>query len=422
MEEKWSEYVNAMISKLKEKVGEKTSLDKINEKSSYDEIKKFLEECCNSVDKDKKKEIESYLNTFKVAIKLKENPTIATHFGDDLDNKSSIYALESWSKMIGILKEDEKITVDRVPAGKVKEGLLNVDTGGHKGSIYDGETIVVDGKPPITKSAIEEIQKELKVEEYVKIPEQIVECADALPTKTSIFDTKSGMSLQKFATPENVFKMAQKGLLTRELTKEEMEEFNLTDSYQIQQKTVDEAVEKVDKYTVTLENGQKVVIAPEFIKAGSQVAYEKGCNYYVSTSKHLDSERKEDGCTFSISAKPGVALPENIKSFGSELVEKYKDETGASGVFLHPNGSLLVAGGPKNPDFKVEMSQEDINERVNTLFKEYAREDLEKQVKNSLNELEEKIDKVATQSEKINKAETLNKEVKEEIEKKDKQK
>ena len=63
--------------------------------------------------------------------KLEETKTVVTHFGDDLDNKSAIYAIEKWAKEHGILKEDESLQVDRVPAGKIKEGMLNVDTGGH---------------------------------------------------------------------------------------------------------------------------------------------------------------------------------------------------------------------------------------------------------------------------------------------------
>ena len=71
--------------------------------------------------------------------KIEETKTVVTHFGDDLDNKSAIYALEKWAKENKILKEDESLQVDRVPAGKIKEGMLNVDTGGHKGSRQEGE-------------------------------------------------------------------------------------------------------------------------------------------------------------------------------------------------------------------------------------------------------------------------------------------
>ena len=83
-----------------------------------------------------------------IKAKLAETKTVVTHFGDDLDNKSATYALEKWAKEQGILKEDENLQVDRVPAGKVKEGMLNVDTGGHRGSRQEDDgTLVIDGNP-----------------------------------------------------------------------------------------------------------------------------------------------------------------------------------------------------------------------------------------------------------------------------------
>lgn len=355
---------------------------------------------------------------YLIALKLKENPTVATHFGDDLDNRSCTYVLEHWAKENGIIDENESLNVERVPAGKIMDGVVNVDTGGHKGCKFE-DTIVIDGNPPYgSKSAIEELSKLLDV----KVPEQILECADAMPTKTSIFDTRSGMSLQKFTTTENVFKMARNGLLTKELSDKELEEYGLMEAHKSQQEIVDKAVEKVNKYSKTLCNGEKIVIAPEFIKAGSLVAYESGINYYASVDKHFDSERNENGSTFAINAKPGKKLPDNIKDFGNSLVEKYKDETGASGVFLHPNGSMLVAGGPKNPDFKIEMGQEEIMNDLSLLFDEYAKEDLEKQVSENLDNIDSRIYESIKNEDKIEKSEVLAKEVKEEIDKKSKQK
>lgn len=65
-----------------------------------------------------KAKAEEYIKNIKE--KLEETKTVVTHFGDDLDNKSAIYAIEKWAKKQGILKEDESLQVDRVPAGKIK--------------------------------------------------------------------------------------------------------------------------------------------------------------------------------------------------------------------------------------------------------------------------------------------------------------
>ena len=209
----------------------------------------------------------------------------------------------------------------------------------------------------------------------MEIPEQILECADALPTKISVFDTRSGMSLQKFADIETVFKMAEDGLLTRELTDEELEKFGLTEAQKQQQQIVDDAKEKVEKYSQILSNGEKIVVSPEFIKAGSLVAYESGINYYASVDKHKSGE----GVTMAINAKEGHKLPDNIKEYGKEIVEELKNEDGTSGAFLHPNGSMFVVGGPKNPDVKLNKTQDEAMNEISSLFNEYSDKMMEKE-------------------------------------------
>ena len=324
------------------------------------------------------------INEFKVALALINNPTIATHFGDDLDNRASIHALENWAKENGIIDENESINVERVPAGQVKEGIVNVDTGGHKGSNYESETIVIDGNPEKgVKSAVEEIYRTFG---NVYIPTQILECADALPTKTSVLDTRSGMSLQKFASIEKVFEMAEDKALTKVLTDEELEKYGLVEAQKEQQKIVDDAKEKIEKYTKVLSNGEKIVVSPEFIKAGSLVAYETGINYYASIDKHKSGE----GVTMAINVKPGNKLPDNIKEYGNGIVKQLENEDGTSGAFVHPNGSMFVVGGPKNPDVKLNMTQEEAMSEITQLFVEYSDKSVDK---NILQELQENIAK-----------------------------
>lgn len=351
-------------------------------------IKKGMEESVNYTNvsygrtdfSDDSNRYQNYINEFKVALALKNNPTIATHFGDDLDNRSSIHVLEKWAKENGIIDEKETINVERVPAGQVKEGIVNVDTGGHKGSSYENETIVIDGNPKEgVKSAIEEINGTFR---DVYVPTQILECADALPSKTSILDTKSGMSLQKFASMDKVFEMAEDKALTRELTEEELEKYNLVDAQKEQQKIVDDAKEKISAYTKVLSNGEKIVVSPEFIKAGSLVAYETGINYYAS----VDNHKSGTGITMAINAKPGKQLPENIKEYGNGIVKKLEKEDGTSGAFVHPNGSMFLVGGPKNPDVKLEMTQEEAMSEITQLFVEYSDKSLDKDILQELKE------------------------------------
>lgn len=318
-----------------------------------------------------KAKAEEYIKIVKE--KLEETKTVVTHFGDDLDNKSAIYAIEKWAKEQGILKEDESLQVDRVPAGKIKEGMLNVDTGGHKGSRQEDGTIVIDGDPANgVKSASEELSN---LGFYV--PEQIVELADTVPNKVSALDSRSGLALIRYLSGEQAFKLAEARLLDKSLTDEQIREFGLEEAHEKQQGIIDNAVEKIEKYTKELPNGEKIVLAPEQIIAGSMIAYEKGIPYYASASNHLDKDKNVDGVTFAITSKPGTKLPEEILEYGKELVEQYRIDENTSGVFVNPNGQMVVAGGFKNPTFKIP--NETIEGMLNKIEAKFMGKDLEKE-------------------------------------------
>lgn len=279
-----------------------------------------------------------------------KNKEIATHFGDDLDNKSATYAIEYWLKRNGLLAKGEEITVSRVPAGQVKNGVLNVDTGGHRGNRVDDETVVIDGD---TKNGVKSASESLsKIGIYV--PEQIVELADSISNKVSPLDSRSGLSLVRYLSGQQSFRLAEEGLLDKSLTDEQLAHFGLGEAHKKQKEIIDNAVEKINKYATQLPNGEKIVLAPERIMAGALIAYEMGINYYASVEDHYDSEKNHDGVTFAITSKPGVKLPESVLEFGKNLSEKYRIDENSSGVFVNPNGQMIVAGSFKNPNFKIE--------------------------------------------------------------------
>ena len=322
--------------------------------------------------------IETSKNKEKIQIinKLRDNKTVETHFGDDLDNKSSIYAVESLLKDVGVLKKEEKLNIERVPAGRIKEGYLNIDTGGHVGNKFDQETIIVDGDPKNgVKSACQALAKM-----GVYVPEQIYELADSKPIHISSLDSRSGLALVRYLSGEQAFKLAERELLDKSLTDKELKYFGLTEAHEKQQQIIDNAVEKINKYTNTLENGEKIVLAPETIMAGSSIAYEMGIPYYASTATHHNKEGIEDGVTFAIACKPGMKLPNSILEYGKELVEKYRIDAKSSGVFINPNEELIVAGGAKNPDFKIEgyTSEKMLNELKSIMSLDQKRETIDK--------------------------------------------
>lgn len=286
-----------------------------------------------------------------MAEKVSETKTVVTHFGEDLDNKSAIYAIEKWAKEYGLIGKEESLKVERVPAGQVKEGMLNVDTGGHRGSrIEENGTLVIDGDPAHgVKSASEELSKL-----GIYVPEQIIELADTKPNRVSALDSRSGLALVRYLSGEQTFELAEAKLLDKSLTDEQLVEYGLTEAHEKQQAIIDNAVQKIEQYTVDMPNGEKIVLAPEQILAGSAIAYEKGINYYASASEHLDENKNPDGgVTFAITCKPGIKLPEEVLAYGNELVEQYRIDENSSGVFVNPNGQMIVAGGFKNPEFKI---------------------------------------------------------------------
>ena len=159
--------------------------------------------------------------------KLKETQTVVTHYGDDLDNKSATYVLQKLlNRGVWNEKDKKELKIARVPAGQIKEGMLNVDTGGHKGSrIEEDGTIVIDGDPENgVKSAIEELSN---LGYYYYIPEQIVELADTVPNKVSALDSRSGLALIRYLSGEQAFKLAEEKLLDKTLTDEQLEEYGL---------------------------------------------------------------------------------------------------------------------------------------------------------------------------------------------------
>lgn len=307
---------------------------------------------------------EKYLESIKE--KLCKTKTVVTHFGDDLDNKASVYALELFAKENGIIDKNESLNVERVPAGQIKVGMLNVDTGGHKGSRMDEGTIVVDGDPKNgVKSAAEELNNL-----GIYVPEQIVELADTMPANVSALDSRRGLALIRYLTGEQAFKLAEDEMLDKSLTDKELKKYGLIEGHKKQQEIIDTAIEKIEKYTSYLGNGDKIVYAKEPITAGSAIAYAKGIPYFVSVSKHKNKEGVEDGVTFMISCKPGRKLPDGVINFGKKLVEEYRIDENTSGVFVHPSGEMVVAGGPKNPFFKIEGKT--IDEMIDEIDKSFS--------------------------------------------------
>lgn len=268
-----------------------------------------------------------------------KNEGVVTHFGSDLDQ---IIALEALRRAIGA-----EFSVDRAPAGKPVAGRVNVDLGDARAT--EGITVLDDGTVMIDHHFNEYANTlEVLVKAEIYVPAQAVEVADR-SDRTSALDYRSGIALARYLTPSQVWELAEARLLTVSLTDEQVAQFGLGKAVEKQRMVVETAVAAVKKFAVS----NDVVFSTEQILGGSFVAYELGYKVFASVTPH------KNGVTFAINAAPGTRLPEAVLAFGHELREKY-----GSGVFIRPDGGMIVAGGQKNPDFSVPLSVEDIRSIV----------------------------------------------------------
>lgn len=267
---------------------------------------------------------------------------IVTHFGDDLDNRFAVEALKRAGFEIPV--------IDRTPAGQPIPGRVNIDVGAPDCSkpitLKDNGTIIIDHHYSGHKNTLEILQKYLDI--YV--PEEAVELADS-PAEQDPLQYRTGLSLARYMDNNLLWQLAEEKKLSKELTDEELEKYGLKEAAEEQKKIIDDAVSIIQQSGFP---GKKAVIVNQFIKAGSQIAYALGYDIYASVQEHQNG-----GVTFAVTAKPGTVLPDGIISWAENIRENY-----GNGVFIKPDCTMVVAGGPKNPDFSVPLTFEEIKEKI----------------------------------------------------------
>lgn len=287
------------------------------------------------------------MNKESIINKLKKDGIVVTHFGDDLDNTACIEALRRESGV--------DLEVERVPAGQFITGRVNIDTGGHRGSWERGNTIVIDGDPA---KGIRSAIMQLKILGF-KVPEPIVELADVMIIDSRLLEPAYGLILAKYLAPSKLFSFAEKGLLQKKLTESELQEYGLEEGYQIQKKIITDTKNDIEYFR----NGD-TVIAEKYVPLGAAASYAMGCRYYASISPH----RSGNGVTFAITSKPGIKLPDIVLDWGKKLSEEYRLDSNSSSVYVEPGGSMIIAGGQKNPEFSLPCTVDDIKEKIKALL------------------------------------------------------
>lgn len=287
----------------------------------------------------------------EVLEKIKKDQAVASHFGPDLDQRATVETLRR------ALQLDE-LTVEFVPAGKAHDRYVTVDSGKADGIEQRGESFVVDTHGGERFRNCLEVLKEYGIEETgVKIPDQLLALADKIAENIPFSDFQTGLSLQRYAKGEQVWRMAEDGVLDHRLTEEQLAQYGLTQARDKQKSVVEKAFSEVEKNRT----GHFVVV-DHFVPGGSLAAYESGALFYASSSPHASGE----GITFGVTAKPGEKIP-------ASLVDALKEM--APDVFVAPSGEMLVLGGPKNPEVHAKMTHAAFQEVVEThLVSESTRE------------------------------------------------
>ncbi|UZQ81837.1 hypothetical protein [Thermoanaerobacter sp. RKWS2] len=267
---------------------------------------------------------------------------IVTHFGDDLDNRFAVEALKRAGFEIPV--------IDRTPAGQPAPKRVNIDVGSPDCikpiTLKDDDTIIIDHHYSGHKNTLEILQKYLDI--YV--PEEAVELADS-PAEQNPLEYRTGLSLARYMDNNLLWQLAEEKKLSKELTDEELEKYGLKEAAEEQKRIIDDAVRIIQQNSFP---DKKAVVVNQFVKAGSQIAYALGYDIYASVQEHQNG-----GITFAVTAKPGTVLPDGIISWAEKLREDYGD-----GVFVKPDRTMVVAGGPKNPNFSVPLTFDEVREII----------------------------------------------------------
>lgn len=280
---------------------------------------------------------------------------VVTHFGPDLDSRMAVEALR---RRFGL----DKITVEYTAAGQPREGRINIDVGDSTCTEPikidpDTNTVIIDHhfarKPDGTqyRNTLEILRDYLGI----YIPNQLIELADQpVERNGNPLEWRTPLSLSRYLSDQQIWEFAEKGLLTQQLTDGQLKEHGIEEAAKKQKQVIDDAVRAVQAGVIP---GTKFVVVDRFVPAGSMVAYHLGYDVYVSVQEH-----EKGGYTFAATARPGTRLPGSFIEWAEQMREKY-----GSGIFIKPDGTMVVAGGPKNPDFSVPC---DPDELIGALLKD----------------------------------------------------
>ncbi len=239
---------------------------------------------------------------------------VYTHFGDDFDN---VFAMEA------LKRAGAEFEVKRCPAGKAPDGAIWIDVCGLN---PDTALLVVDHHNGEAKNTLEVLSAI-----GFEIPSQAIAVADT-EGKANATDYRSCLSLLRYVTPEQAWKIAEDELLLESLSDKQIETYGLVEARDKQKFIVETAIAKIREYAMN----DRVVIATENVLGGSFIAYELGYKIFAVTTPH-----EKGGVTFAINSL------EKLNGEVIEFVRSYR-------AFVPPHEKMVVLGGFKDPESRVE--------------------------------------------------------------------
>ncbi|SMB96372.1 hypothetical protein SAMN00808754_1469 [Thermanaeromonas toyohensis ToBE] len=240
----------------------------------------------------------------------------------------------------------EENATGKIIFGRVNVGINDEDYRGPVTVLPDG-TIIISASLG-RKGVLEVLRDDLGV--YV--PQQAVEAVKTPAEQVNVLDYRNTFNLVGYLTPEQLWDLAECGLLGKSLTDAEIAAFGLREAVEKRKADLDSAAVRLKAGRVP---GTGVTVVEEPIPDGERVAFALGYDYFVRVNSYAPFSL----LGFEVIARPGKRIPGRLISWakGLENVER-------AGFYVDPDGRRLWVGEAPHLGSGVRLSPEDVRKAV----------------------------------------------------------
>lgn len=268
--------------------------------------------------------------------------------GTELD-LDGVIAVEALRRHFGL----QYLPVEQGATGRIVFGRVNVGVGDpdyrKPVTVLPDGTVVIEHRFCGRRNILEVLRDDLGV--YV--PPQAVEMAD--PNKVGeldVLDWRNTLNLTKYLTPDQLWDIAEGGLLGRSLTDEEIDNLGLRAAAEKRRTEIENAVARVRACEVP---GTKAVVVEGWGDDGERVAFALGYDYYVRINRY-----PQFGVTgFEVVARPGKTVPDRLVAWARAI-----DGAERAGISIDPGRRHLVVGEAPHLGLGVRLGADEVREKV----------------------------------------------------------